>query len=275
MMHFLFHTTAFYFIGVYHSVDPHAPNSSSPFTEMQLRCMQEAFFNQNHKDNREFAPYYLHRNDPLRSSDVCAWTGIECTDGRVTHVTITSVKGRRIEMDPHWLPPTVEVLHVYKGNFSQALLADRLPRALRYLYLSHGWGEKVKNERQFAFDFGRFPRDLEEMYVDEWFFILPQKGPYKNILNIANLPRNMHTLQILDCHIRHMDIDWRQMPGSMELLIIGRHFQRNADKITQHDAEMAKIQIQYASVFDGTRSDTFAWCVSVVEDIRRECDFQE
>ena len=153
--------------------------------------------------------------------DSCTWKGIECEDGAIKSVLIDrGMYGQpfndRFIVNIHWLPSTVEYVHIRNMSLLNDWRPERLPRQLRYLLLSECGrhclysDESVKAGRaSFArVNLQALPAGLVELYIlGSW-----EKGS----LAIGLLPEGLRRLHISGWSLKHAYIQYEVLPESLQ-----------------------------------------------------------
>ena len=135
--------------------------------------------------------------------DACLWNNVECTDGKVTAVTVSAVlEGVGIVVCADWLPPTTERVTLQCVLHASFLNVSRLPRELRILYVMQDRPRAMRET-----DFTRLPRKLEEF--------ISYAGWHHGKIVLANLPPKMRILWMTIVPPPALYLDAANFPSSL------------------------------------------------------------
>ena len=140
------------------------------------------------------------------SEDCCLWRGVDCDDGVVKGLTLTGKiqpswpdrkyshmdymfrgydeYGKAWEIDPSWLPMTIESMYLDHVIFPSALNLRMLPHELRYFYLVSG---KMRT------------------------------APPRDMLSLKNLPENIEEFIVRSCTSLCGTISISTAPSSLKV----------------------------------------------------------
>ena len=156
---------------------------------------------------------YITKSDTI--TDVCAYLGVQCENDVVETLNLCNVFPSAVKWTVRleWLPPGMKHIHLNAVRFQSGLKFERLPRALRYLFLrSCKWTGGARQEM--ALNFRKLPPHMEELVV--------YKGNFAGkIERISCLPETMRFILLRSDHIRgKVYVDKSALPASMERLAV-------------------------------------------------------
>ena len=161
---------------------------------------------------RGFDRYF---GDPIETGrPLCIWRGVLCTYGVVTTFVIARIQGKEFAVNMAWLPPTLAHVHFDGATLGgRGLQAERLPRALRYLFV-----KDCRSEDPSAvpanFNFCMVPRKMEELYII--------RGWFAGTVDLCDLPAPMRVLQIVHQSVQTVFIDWAKLPEPIKLISLSK-----------------------------------------------------
>ena len=186
-------------------------------SEMMLRCLQHNFDDSDEHKDRLWQ--YLCTNKP-HNNDPCAWRGVTCTDGTITHFLCVSTHHSRNPgtkpwiIDTDWLPSTLLYVHLSSLRVINGWLTKRFPRALRYFHTNCllPFGSQTTRE----VDLHYLPSKMEELHITG--------GWCTGRLWIAHLPPSMRLCLIQNYFVKRVTVDNESLPQNLELLMIRGSF---------------------------------------------------
>ena len=150
--------------------------------------------------------------------NVCAWNGISCTGGLVTSIHAEFPGGDpgshilRWAILMEWIPPTLNSIHFDRICLIHGWAAEKLPRDLRYMFLSNC--DSAGTASGVVADFRKLPLQMEEMIViTSWF---------NGKLDLSALPKNMTLLYIRTdpSNLDTVYVDYGLLPRALQNLHI-------------------------------------------------------
>ena len=159
---------------------------------------------------------HMHRRTTDKLN-ICTWEGIGCIDGHVNTLHLTGdweIAGISWIIVPDWLPPKLQYVHLENIRFRGLWKPQRLPRELRYLYLSGCYDIKIGiNPRDSTpISFGNLPAKMEELIL-----IGSHVG---RCIHINHLPNAMRLVYIRAYpeYTLSIAIDYNALPAALEHL---------------------------------------------------------
>ena len=168
--------------------------------------------------------------------DSCTWKGIECEDGAIKSVLFdrdmhNKPYKTKFIVNIHWLPSTIEYVHIRNMSLLNDWRPERLPRQLRYLFLSQcGYQILYSDEVGQAgrdstarMNLQALPAGLEELYiVGSW---------RQSSLAIGLLPEGLRRLHISGWSLKHAYIQYEVLPESLQGASFVSNMHRNDLKV--------------------------------------------
>ena len=201
-----------------HSTDVQESHPIPKLTEYQSECMRN-FIQPNfaYPDEHQKRIWQYLCADRPRTNNPCKWRGVTCIDEVMTTFIILGRPGmlrlgsKRLDVNPNWLPSTLESVHLGPLDLSESIEFQKLPRELRYFF-SHNIftiDEEIRNRRV---ELRWLPQKLEEFIIFS--------GQFHATLLIADLPQSMRLLFIRSLSLPYAYVDMITLPKSLKSVVI-------------------------------------------------------
>ena len=167
--------------------------------------VMENFILPSRKENLNFFTSAAH---PV--ADVCRWNGVICSKDEVRAIYMQKAT-TDLCVDMHWLPPTLQYVHLIRVTFLDQLHPARMPRNLKYFYT-----QDVKRfsdfQRRRYVDLKHLPLKLEE-------FVL-RHVKFDGTVSLLSLPPCLKLLWICGDQFRSALLDPASWPKSLQSFLL-------------------------------------------------------
>ena len=173
--------------------------------------------------------------EKYQKRDVCYWSGVQCTDGRVTTFVCISPLNLQWTLDVDYLPPSLRYLH-FSSIQSFPYSCDVLPRDLRYFFmLSCPVLSRPLEEK--SFDFRRLPENIEEFHnLFSWI---------AGTVIIDKLPRSLRILNLQSKELEEAYIGSAPLPTGLWEIVVqngpGSWSAQNVTVVAEEGSAMQRV----------------------------------
>ena len=218
-------------------------------TKYQTACMHRAL--PQSMGFRSAAVSNIYKNHAHKDKP-CEWTGMGCHYGLLTKCVVVHVHVN-LDIDTHWLPPSVQFLHLFEATVLSPLIPERLPRDLRYLCFfncrskRHG-ATYTKFPR--TLDFSKLPPKMEELHIDRSVGLMCGAATLvETVLVLKDLPETLRILQINTSVVHRVYIDWYTMPWSLDFLSLRKGLSMDKKSIVEVGKAVPHLEISFNDLF--------------------------
>ena len=207
-----------------HSNDVQGNHLIPNLAEYQSECMRN-FIQPNFafpEEHQNILWQYLCADRP-RTNNPCRWRGVACTNEVMTNFFILGMHGmippgaRTFQVNPNWLPSTLENVHLDSLDLSEIIEFRKLPRELRYFH-SHDIIALNDEIRSRTIELRWLPRKLEEFIIFS--------GRFHATLFIADLPPNMRLLFFRSLSLPYAYVNMRNLPKSLKNVVLNGDYKK-------------------------------------------------
>ena len=234
---------------------------------MQTQLLHNAVLDPRNKGNIQYSVRRYFGIQNIEKTEICTWTGVKCTNGRVTRFIMMCRPGYGRDIDMNWLPNSVKVIHFLNLYLLDGYPSTSLPRDLEYLYLmdcaSVGLLKPVT-----PIDLRQLPVSLEELHLINSTWASPPSPLY-----LTALPTKLRILQIRSWRIGPSYIDWALLPRALEYIGLSCRGKKKPKVVNiGHASESPHLEIDHGLALFTSSSHFFYECADVVNEIdRRHC----
>ena len=235
--------------------------SLSTRTAMQLALMSNFVLGRERNFAGISCAFDQFLGDNASRNDACTWHGIECTDGNVTSINLSSPLGNMFfyKVQLEWLPQSVEFMHFENVNFTSEWSGEVLPRCLKYLCLRNFDKDPTVSFLQDSFNrslnLRKLPAAMEELIV--WLGWCP------GLIHIDILPASMRLLVLATSKIRRAIIDMAMLPESIQTLAICNDVLQRGPRIECVSKSSGVLRVQKTYSLDDLENDSKYYVSSV------------